>query len=417
MFVSYKKYTSKYFSLFSGNILEFYDATLIGFLLPHICTSFLGETLEMSGAVGYLLLAASYCSRPLGAYLWGWIADVTHPTHALVGSVLLMALSTIGIGLVPNHTQIGAMAAIMLGFLRTLQGLSVGGEYGTATSCIYSEPQERRPNYAMSLLNASNFVGAVLACVVSFLVIYLQPFYKESWRFAFLISGIGGLLLVRKRLRLMKNRAHLQYRGVKGSIPFPSFVICMIVGGLTAMPYMFYNIYLTNEMIAIFDVSGTTKILINLLICLAYMLLYPFFGYVADRFGNRFNLRWGCLFLCLCGGVSMLILPWRMMWSTLLLQLIVNLGGIFYSSGVNTFIAESFPAHCRNRGITTSHTLGAALFGSGMLYFVALLKPVDLHYVLMGGLMSGVSLLVYFFSFVQLGARQNTFPGEMRKAA
>ena len=73
------------------------------------------------------VFAAGFLMRPIGAIMFGRIGDIKGRKKALVLSVILMAISTVGMGLIPTHATIGMAAPILLTFMRLLQGLSVGG--------------------------------------------------------------------------------------------------------------------------------------------------------------------------------------------------------------------------------------------------------------------------------------------------
>lgn len=403
-----KLYRGNFIWLLSGNTLEFFDATLMGFLLPHLHTQFFGTAMGVDPSMGYLIFALSYFSRPLGAYFWGWVADHSHYNRALSGSVTLMALSTVSIGLIPSYDAINVFSPLLLGVCRFAQGFSVGGEYGTAASTIVSDGASQnmrgQTNYRLSLLNASNFVGAVLACLVSLALFQIDHVFSDAWRWCFFLSGGVGLIIAWKRRAAsiplsVKPRIRSSDSAEHSGSSFVSlgraFGRSFFVGGLTGMPYMLFNIYLTNEMMLAYGFSATAKIMLNLLICSGYLFLYPSFGKIADRYSHLFNLRWGSLALALCGCVGLVVLDWKNVFVTIALQIIVNICGIFYSSGVNSYLTHAFPVAYRCRGVTTSHTMGAAVFGSGWLYFIDSFRGSGWHYIFLSGSLLVLSLLVF----------------------
>ncbi|USO01161.1 MAG: MFS transporter [Alphaproteobacteria bacterium] len=385
--------------VFGGNTLEFFDATLMGFLLPHIHYVFFPTDGGGESSLSYVLFSAAYISRPLGAYFWGWVADKYHLSRALRGSVLMMAMATLAIGLIPSHESIGIFSAFLLGVCRFVQGLSVGGEYGTASTYLYEKYKHTHLNTHINFLNASNFMGAVLACVVSFFIVTMASWYPGGWRLAFVFSGLLGFsfFILRQQVDVarptMRNR-HQDIDILSSGVLFRKFLRCACIGGLSAAPYMLFNIYLTNELIACFGIETNVKILINMLICVGYMVLYPLFGILADARGHLFNMRVGSIFLCICGGVGVSIFPDAPLRTVVGLQLAVNLCAILYSSGINTYVMDDFPEKYRCRGVTTSLTLGAALMGSAMIPIVNSFRETGVHLQMMCSYLVFMSLIV-----------------------
>ena len=119
-----------------GNVIEYYDFALIGFLAVMMGNLFFPSTdpfLSLLGSFG--AFAAGMIMRPVGALVFGHIGDRVGRRFALMSSLVLMALPTFLIGFLPTYAQIGMMAPILLVALRMIQGLSVGGEY--ASSIVY----------------------------------------------------------------------------------------------------------------------------------------------------------------------------------------------------------------------------------------------------------------------------------------
>lgn len=128
----------------AGNILEWYDFAVYGFFAPVLGKLFFpSDDPTTSLIASFGAFAAGFLMRPVGGALFGYIGDRIGRKRALNLSVILMAIPTFMIGLMPTHAQIGVTAAVVLVLLRMLQGLSVGGEY--TSSIVYlaeSAPEE-----------------------------------------------------------------------------------------------------------------------------------------------------------------------------------------------------------------------------------------------------------------------------------
>jgi MHS family proline/betaine transporter-like MFS transporter len=113
-----------------GNVMEWYDFAVYGYLAGIIGHDFFpSEDPRSSLLAAFGAFAAGFLMRPVGSVIFGHVGDRVGRMAALVLSVLAMAVSTLLIGLLPTHAQVGATASALLVLLRLVQGLSVGGEY------------------------------------------------------------------------------------------------------------------------------------------------------------------------------------------------------------------------------------------------------------------------------------------------
>src|SRR5579884_86382 len=113
-----------------GNVLEWYDFGLFGFFAPVIAHEFFPAQAKLSSLLEtFGVFATGFLMRPLGGVLFGHIGDRLGRKRALELSVLLMAVSTVLMGMLPAYASLGLAAPLLLTLLRLLQGLSVGGEY------------------------------------------------------------------------------------------------------------------------------------------------------------------------------------------------------------------------------------------------------------------------------------------------
>jgi len=126
----------------AGNLMEWYDFAIYGYMIPIISTRFFpSENHYASMIQAFSVFAAGYFARPLGGLIFGYIGDTWGRKAVLIWSVSLMGVSTFSIGLLPDVSQIGILAPILLVGLRIFQGLSVGGEYtGSVTFVLEQAP-------------------------------------------------------------------------------------------------------------------------------------------------------------------------------------------------------------------------------------------------------------------------------------
>ena len=129
-----------------GNVLEWYDFAVFGFVAPFLSSQFFPASDKTSALIKtFGVFAVGYLARPLGGVLFGQIGDRFGRKRALQLSVAMMAIPTSLITVLPTHNQVGLLAPILLVLLRLAQGLSVGGELiGSSTYLVeIAEPQRR----------------------------------------------------------------------------------------------------------------------------------------------------------------------------------------------------------------------------------------------------------------------------------
>ncbi len=131
---------------FIGNVVEWYDFALYGYLAGVIAPVFFPSDDPTAGLVAtYGIFAAGFMMRPLGAAFFGWFGDRYGRVLTMQISVAMMALPTLLLGILPTYAQVGIVAPLLLVLVRLLQGLSVGGEFSSsATDLVETAPKGRR---------------------------------------------------------------------------------------------------------------------------------------------------------------------------------------------------------------------------------------------------------------------------------
>lgn len=187
-----------------GNVIEYYDFALIGFLAVMMGQLFFPSSdpfLSLLGSFG--AFAAGMVMRPVGALVFGHIGDRIGRRTALMSSLVLMALPTFLIGFLPTHAQIGIMAPILLVALRMIQGLSVGGEYASSIVYLVEQSSPSRQNLYGSFVSVGAKIGMAMGSgFCGFLLWYLgeDAMGEWGWRIPFwasIVIAAAGLYLRR----------------------------------------------------------------------------------------------------------------------------------------------------------------------------------------------------------------------------
>ena len=126
-----------------GNALEWYDYALYAQFATIIGAKFFPDS-PFTEVLTFAVFAAGFVVRPVGGILFGQIGDRFGRKAALVLGILLMAIPTAGIGLLPSYESIGILAPIILVMIRLLQGFSLGGEFsGCIAYIVEHSPTEK----------------------------------------------------------------------------------------------------------------------------------------------------------------------------------------------------------------------------------------------------------------------------------
>jgi MHS family proline/betaine transporter-like MFS transporter len=250
--------------------------------------------------LSYSVFAVGYLARPLGALFFGYLGDTQGRKKALSLSVLLMAVATCGIGLLPDYQSIGSVAPILLLIFRLIQGIAVGGEaFGSACFIVESIPFNRT-GFFSSLIWASSVIGLLLGSLVVFilLVCFKGPLlYSFAWRLAFLLAAISGLIAYYIRTRTEETHA---FKCLQNQCLIEKFPIKTIFSQHKSLMSQIIGLYLLSALITylvfIFmpvyasDVLGHSRMhahALNTMVLLLLILLDIFFGWLSDKVGRK----------------------------------------------------------------------------------------------------------------------------------
>src|SRR6476619_5416155 len=190
----------------SGNLVEWFDFYVYAFSALYFAPAFFPKadpTAQLLNTAG--VFAAGFLMRPIGGWLFGRVADRRGRRAAMLTSVVLMCVGSLLIAAVPTYASIGAWAPALLLVARLLQGLSVGGEYGTAATYMSEVALRGRRGFFSSFQYVTLIGGQLLAVLV---VVVLQQVLDEAelkawgWRIPFVIGAITAVLALLLRRTL-----------------------------------------------------------------------------------------------------------------------------------------------------------------------------------------------------------------------
>jgi MHS family alpha-ketoglutarate permease-like MFS transporter len=371
----------------SGNLVEWYDFYVYSFTALYFAAEFFpkgNQTTQLLNAAG--VFAAGFVMRPVGSWLFGWLADRRGRRYSMMVAVVLMCAGSLMVALLPTYQSIGVAAPALLLLARLIQGVSVGGEYGTAATYMSEVAAHGHRGFYSSFQYVTLIGGQLLAVLV---LVILQQFLSDTelrawgWRVPFVIGALAAVVAFMLRRTLAETasreaRSHREAGSIKGVFRYTrSFLVVLgftAAGSLTFYTFTTYmQKYLVNT--AGMDTRHASTTMTAALFC--FMLLQPVFGALADRIGRRTSM--------LCFSVTMLIVTVPIMHalagasspgSAFALIMAAMLCISFYTSISGLVKAELFPMHVRALGVGLSYALANAAFGGTAEYVALWFKSV-----------------------------------------
>jgi MFS family permease len=358
-----------------GNVLEWYDFLVFGFLSLIIAKQFFPSTSEYASLMlTTATFGAGFALRPLGGFLLGMYADRRGRKAGLTLVIALMTVAAAIIALTPSYHQIGIVAPALVLFARLLQGFSAGGEFGAATAMLIEfAPSKRRHLYG-SWQMFSQTAGVLIAIGMgSALTHFFTPEALNSW--AWRIPFLFGLLIgpigfyIRRNIQetdeflTRPNKEPVPLRRVLSGYSRELYIALAITSTGTVMAYVLIS-YLPIYAVKNLHMPMSLPFDVLLISSLLRIVCIPFFGMLADRIGGRRLYAWA--FLCHAlvlypGFIWMVSAP--SMTSILITNIVFGLLMSMSSAPVPTMLAELFPTEVRSSGLAISYNIATSVFG------------------------------------------------------
>ena len=196
-----------------GSILEYYDFGIFIYLAPFIGKSLIPTSNAwLNLFLSYAIFAAGSLCRPLGGVLFAHLGDTRGRKHTFVYTILLMALPTFLIALIPSVSVIGIWATIMLIVLRISQSLALGGELPGSLVFGYEMASPSRKAFNTSIVIMGTNIGLFVSSFVCTMLMGFHWHSGESWRVAFALGGVLGLVSYALRRTLVETPTFLEYK-------------------------------------------------------------------------------------------------------------------------------------------------------------------------------------------------------------
>lgn len=276
-----------------GNILEWFDFAVYGYFAVFIGQTFFPQSDAVAQVIGaFGIFAIGYLARPLGGVVIGHFGDRYGRKFAMTLSVGAMAIPTFLIGVLPGYAAIGIAAPILLTVLRTIQGLSLGGEYTTSMIFMVEHAPPHRRNLAGATAVSGAILGILLGSATGALLAAIMP--KEAlaswgWRIPFLFGLAIGLMGIVLRRHLpdgeVDRTGSAPLIQVLRHHPWPVVQVALLCL-VNAVGFQIVFVYLVSWLQLVDGIAPAIAFEVNTT-SMAFFLAITFMaGALADRIGN-----------------------------------------------------------------------------------------------------------------------------------
>ncbi len=360
-----------------GNLLEWYDFALYGTLAPVTAQLFFPATDPLAALVNtYAVFALGFPARPLGGLMFGRLGDRLGRQPSLVLSVVLMAVPTCGMGLLPTYATAGLIAPLALALLRILQGLSAGGEFsGSIILLVESAPPDRRGLYG-SIANFGAMIGGVLGGGVGWLMTTWLPeaeMLAWGWRLPFLsgiVVGVFGLWLRRgipdspTYIRLAAGGA-LPRQPVRQALQraWRPMVLAAGLNWAVSAGYYLAFVWLASDLTMVVGLPYRIALGIETLGLVFGLAMTPLFGQLSDRYGRRPMLAGSAVANALLAVPMMILAGQGSIAAATTAQLGLALMVAAFLGTLPAVLVSLYQETSRCTALALSYNLALALFG------------------------------------------------------
>jgi len=401
-------------SIFSGsvgNMVEWYDWYVYAAFSLYFAKSFFPQgdtTAQLLNTAA--IFAVGFLMRPIGGWLMGIYADRKGRKAALMVSVLLMCFGSLIIALTPSYATIGVGAPILLVFARLLQGLSVGGEYGTSATYLSEMATKERRGFFSSFQYVTLISGQLIALGVLIVLqqtLTTEQLYAWGWRIPFVIGALCAVVALYLRRGMEETESFTKKKDkpkeslMRTLMRHPKEL--MTVVGLTmggTLAFYTYTTYMQKYLVNTVGMSISDSTTISAATLFLFMCLQPLVGTLSDKIGRRpILIAFGVLGTIFTVPILTTLHTVQSWWGAffLIMAALIIVSG--YTS-INAVVkAELFPTEIRALGVGLPYALTVSIFGGTAEYIALWFKSIGMEtgYYWYVTACIAISLLVYVF--------------------
>jgi MFS family permease len=358
-----------------GGVLEYYDFIIYALLASYISKAFFPTGNAISSLmVTFATFSVGYLARPIGGILFGHFGDKLGRKATFTISILIMAISTFFMALVPTYASIGIAAPIIVIIFRICQGLSVGGEIPGAIAYVSESISVNRKSLACGIIFSFLINGIVLGALVQAIitsVITTDQMQIWGWRIPFILGGIFGFMSYLLRRKLEESAL---FRNIQDKIvSFPLITVfkqksvnaisaifivglgASIISGLFLFIPAYFNAILHFMPPTAYIWQYTAAMFICSILCIIS-------SAIADKLNHKIWLFILAIMSIILAYPAFHFYSLRMNFYLFGLLIAALLTGLLWGV-IPSLLSELFPTKIRYTGIAVSYNVGFAVFG------------------------------------------------------
>ena len=363
-----------------GTFIAGYDSLLYGYFASILATQFFPRSDPTAALLNtFLIFAVGFAVRPLGGIVFGHIGDRLGRQSALVGSIMVMALATLGIGLLPTYHSVGAWGPALLVVCRLLQGFAVGGEYVGANVLIVEHATSGRTGQRISANQVAGYLGISAGAATGLVMartLTTADLSAWGWRLPFLAAVPLGLIGMYLRWRIPDSPAFASGRIERHAFPLAVAFRrvrggMLIYGGWLAMVglggYLLHG-YLASYLIRVVGLTPAQAFGANLVTVVSLAVGALAGGYLVDRYEPAAVGTAAAVGVAVLAVPGFLVIQRGTVVAAALGQIPLALClGVAATFGA-TLMASLFPVDVRYTASAFAHNVTVTLFGGTAPY-------------------------------------------------
>ena len=367
-----------------GAGLEYYDFVIYAMLATYISKNFFPASNPYVGLMEtFAVFAIGYIIRPIGGVIFGVIGDRYGRKITFTSSIILMAIATFIMGIIPSYSSIGITATILFTFLRLLQGISYGAEMpGALTFLSEHIGDSNRGSHCGFLIMCIGLSTSLASFVLYILTTFLthEQILYYGWRIPFILGSLLGIIGFFIRIKISET-PHF-----KNQTEHPRFSIIELFSQHSAKLIKALGIMLFPACFVVFFLyipallkqnSSFSMSTISLVVTLGYVwstILIPFFGWLSDKTTRKKLMLFSTVFFILIGIPLFYLLSFDNILCLLLFifgyhTIIAAMAGCYFA-----MLPEIFPTSVRFTGVALAYNLA---------YLIASVIPILSNFLMM----------------------------------
>ena len=364
---------------FVGTTIEWYDFYIYGTASALVFGPlfFSNSDPAVATLLSFATFAVGFLTRPIGGVVFGHLGDRIGRKNALIMTLLLMGVTTFGVGILPTHSSIGMMAPVLLIVLRLLQGLAVGGEWGGAVLIATEHTTKDRGYLFGAFAQQGSPAGRILAVLAFLSVTSLLPeqaLLEWAWRLPFLFSAVLVIVGLVIRLSLEESPEMVKLRKEDSTVKVPVVDLFRknsreVTLGVFAILCVFVVVYARDTFALAW---ATTELDFSREAFLSIILVASVLQFFVQPFGALLTIKYDVrriVTVLLAIEIPALALMFILMatgnyWLAMLGAVVATIPDVMFYSVMAGMLAQAFPTRVRYTGISVTYGLAGALCGT-----------------------------------------------------